>query len=150
MREIRGDIFDVEADAICVTTNMMINKLGAAVMGRGLALGFAQRYPALPALLGEDVRYRNGRVFSLRIAGEPRAIVSLPTKASWRDPSTIELVEKSVQGLVRLAHFHGWSKVVLPRPGCGLGGLEWADVKKVIEPILDDRFYVITPGGEEA
>lgn len=144
MREIRGDIFDVEADAICVTTNMVTGRFGA-VMGRGLALGFAQKYPTLPALLGEDIRYRQGKVFAVRLHGEPRAIINLPTKGHWRNPSSIELVEASIRSLVKLTDFNEWSKVVLPRPGCGLGGLDWKDVKAVIEPLLDDRFYVITP-----
>jgi len=35
-------------------------------------------------------------------------------------------------------------KVYLPRPGCGYGYLDWEIVKKELEPILDDRFIVIT------
>lgn len=145
MREIKGNIFDVQADAICVTTNMMVDRFGSAVMGKGIALSFAQRYPTLKAFFGKDLRYRKGQVFAARVPGEARAIINLPTKRDWRNPSDVLLIEISALALVRLTDFNEWARVVLPRPGCGLGGLRWEDVKKVLEPILDDRFYIITP-----
>lgn len=146
MKEIRGDIFaQYDADAICVTTNTECDRYGMAIMGKGLALSFAKRYPTLKAFFGEDIRYRNGKVFIARVPNEDRAIVNFPTKWEWRNPSSLELIKASALALVRLADFHKWEKVVLTRPGCGLGGLKWEDVKRVIEPILDDRFYIITP-----
>lgn len=33
--------------------------------------------------------------------------------------------------------------VAIPRPGCGSGGLQWATVRPVIEPILESDRYVI-------
>jgi len=40
-----------------------------------------------------------------------------------------------------------FSRVVMTRPGCGNGGLSWEGVRKALEPILDDRFIVVTPRG---
>jgi hypothetical protein len=37
-----------------------------------------------------------------------------------------------------------WQHIVMPRPGCGNGGLDWADVEPVLSKLLDDRFTVIT------
>lgn len=146
MKEIKGDIFSQhDADAMCVTTNTEVDRFGLAVMGKGIALSFAQRYPSLRGFFGEDIRYRNGKVFAARVPNEGRAIINLPTKWKWRNPSDIELIERSVRDLERLATFNGWEKVVLPRPGCGLGGLHWVEVKPILETILDDRFFVITP-----
>lgn len=146
MKEIRGNIFNQhDADAICVTTNMEVKQGNLAIMGRGIALEFTKQYPTLQAFFGEDVRYRRGAVFAARVPGEARAIVNFPTKTKWSLPSSLELVIQSAKSLVILTDFNGWTKVILPRPGCGLGGLKWEDVKAVLEPILDDRFYIITP-----
>lgn len=40
------------------------------------------------------------------------------------------------------------SFLILPRPGCGNGRLRWEDVRKILEPILDDRFTVVRWKGE--
>ena len=56
--------------------------------------------------------------------------------------SDINLIDKSIKQLVELTNQMGWETVVLPRIGCGNGGLNWDDVKPVIEPYLDHRFIV--------
>jgi hypothetical protein len=45
--------------------------------------------------------------------------------------------------LVIIANQLNLSHIYLTPPGCGCGQLDWADVKAVIEPILDDRFIVV-------
>jgi hypothetical protein len=56
----------------------------------------------------------------------------------------IDIIVQSAKELVKLADHNKWSKVYLPRPGCGAGELTWADVKPAIENILDNRFIVCT------
>lgn len=174
MKEITGNIFspDLGADAICVTTNGCLRANGELVMGAGIAQQFAERYPNLPRVLGlavKDFRYKRDYRPYLEPGDDPNhvyihwtwdwdggspglsqdpepLVVSYPTKHDWRYQSDPELIERSARELVKVADYLGLKKVVLPRPGCGLGGLRWRDVKKVIEPILDDRFYIITPG----
>ncbi len=151
MIEIKGDIFaQTDADAICVTTNGVVKANGELVMGRGIAQQFAERYPNLPRILGDlvssDTYWNKGNhVHGIIYGLEPYSLVSFPTKENWKDPSQLWLVQRSAKELVAYADKMGWKKIVLTRPGCGLGGLEWTDVKKVIGPILDDRFYIITP-----
>lgn len=155
MKEIKGNIFDItDADAICVTTNGIVKSNGELVMGAGIAKQFAERFPSLPSDLGKAVREYGNVVLSNR-AWEMTPnnwdntpsyyVVSFPTKNHWKDPSPMWLIKRSAEQLVIAADRMHWEKIVLPRPGCGLGGLKWEDVKKMIEPILDDRFYIITP-----
>lgn len=63
----------------------------------------------------------------------------------WMSRSHPFLIEVSARLLAELAKDHGWQSVVLPRPGCGAGGLRWEDIKPRLESQLDDRFYVISP-----
>jgi O-acetyl-ADP-ribose deacetylase (regulator of RNase III) len=147
MKEIKGNIFDVkDADAICVTTNGVVKANGELVMGKGIALEFAKRYPGLAAHFGKVVKYNGNRVFMFMTEPDQAQVVSFPTKNHWKDGSDIDLIIQSAKELVYLTTRYSWVKVVLPRPGCGLGGLDWEkEVKPAIENILDDRFYIITP-----
>ena len=58
--------------------------------------------------------------------------------------SEMSLIEQSCRELVELTDYKGWQKVVVPRPGCGGGGLEWEEVKTILERHFDERFHVIT------
>ncbi len=53
------------------------------------------------------------------------------------------LIKTSLKQLLFLANEHEWKTVVIPRPGCGYGGLDWEQVKVVLELYLDDRFIVV-------
>lgn len=55
----------------------------------------------------------------------------------------IGLIRTSLKQLTSLADEHEWKSVVLPRPGCGYGGLNWEQVKAELELYLDDRFTVV-------
>jgi hypothetical protein len=54
----------------------------------------------------------------------------------------LELIKQSARELMALIEEQGWKQVYLPRPGCFLGRLDWAQVKPAIENILDDRVIV--------
>lgn len=158
MKEIKGDIFaQHDADAICVTTNGVVKANGELVMGAGVAKQFAIRFPKLPYAFGQlnicggnhvyrVPEYSPGTSADLKMKeSKTPYICSFPTKHHWKDASDLKLIKRSAEELKGWADTMGWTKVVLTRPGCGLGGLQWSQVKAVLEPILDDRFYIITP-----
>ncbi|MBR4421048.1 MAG: hypothetical protein IKS69_00765 [Erysipelotrichaceae bacterium] len=131
-------------EAMTVTTNGMIKSNGHAVMGAGIAKTVDQRYH-VSGTLAKHLR-ENGNTPADLGVHDGFHILSYPTKDDWRNPSTLQLIMKSAQLIVKLADELNLTKIYMVPPGCGLGGLNWAtQVKPAIENILDDRFIVISP-----
>ncbi len=73
-------------------------------------------------------------------------IVSFPVEENpWSAPD-LKLLARSARELRDLADGMGWCRIVVPRPGCGGGGLDWSEVRPVVAEFFDDRFFVITAG----
>ena len=152
MREITGDIFKIYSWsstpstaklALCVTTNGVVKKRNKnAVMGAGIAKAFAGRYPQLPAILGRKLIESGNQVHHLLSLGNVD-IISFPTKHHWRDRSDLNLIIISTRTLAILASSEPDCTFVLPKPGCGLGGLSWSEVKNMLSPILPDNCWII-------
>lgn len=146
MKEITGDLFNQECDAICITTNGVIKKDGSLVMGKGCALEAKEKYPILSSLLPVYIAL-NGNIPILvdkKALKSPYHIISFPTKNHWKDKSDLNLILKSCDHLMKIIDFSNLEKVILPRPGCGCGGLDWTIVKEKIQTVLDDRVYIIS------
>lgn len=155
MIERRVDLWDAgkDADAVCITTNGTITGRHLGVMGRGCALEAAERYNAEQQHAGHRLwtlqrrlgRYleANGNKVGVLVPPPPYTLVVFPVKHEWMQPADIELIKTSAVQLVELADRLGWKQVVLPRPGCGNGGLNWDDVLPAIRCTLDDRFTVV-------
>lgn len=151
MLEQQGDLWRVLADARCITTNGVTRPSdGAAAMGKGCALEARRNYPGVDHYLGLLLNANGNHVYVImEEAKEPRPsgtwfLVSFPTKHHWRDKSDLNLIRQSCAELMTLADEHpNWKTILLPRPGCGAGGLAWPTVRKAITPLLDDRVVVI-------
>lgn len=155
MIEIQGDYWEEVKkggyDAIVCTTNKIVKANGELVMGVGIALDFKKKFPFLPKKWGEILNKRGqnqgiivSQVFDIfNENGSQKYVVAFPTKQDWRNDSDITLIRKSSQQLKFLVDALGLKKVLMTRPGCGMGKLKWDDVKKEIGGFLDDRFYVI-------
>lgn len=80
-------------------------------------------------------------------------MITFPTKSDWRFKSELKLIERSllyflikVLMLDKIAEETKIEKPTFyfPRPGCGNGGLDWKDVKSLMEKYLrEDRFVVV-------
>ena len=144
MLEITGDIWGQKCDWLCITTNGIIKSNGHAVMGKGIALQAAQRFPNIDLLLAQSIKVRGNVVSALLKAPDGRIIISFPTKNNWRSPSDIELIRKSANQLKKNFDKMAIKPIVLlPRPGCSNGQLEWAEVKEILTPILVDKEFLI-------
>lgn len=163
MKEAEGNIWDHQSayDAIVITTNGFVKKNGEAVMGKGIALEATQRYPSFPKLLGEHLQQYGNIVglfefWDFETGPKLANIFTMPVKPEygpmgrpgWQAKADIHLILFSLGMLVRLADEKNsqFRKILMPRPGCGNGGLKWEFVKPVIEPYLDDRFTVMNFG----
>lgn len=136
---------------ICILTNCNTNSRGEAIMGRGIAAEAKARFPELPKLIGSLIGNPNTTVCTTDVypLGKHRMVV-FPTKYNYWEPSSIDLIVGSCKQLVRYIQGNYLvcdgvlsSRVYLPRPGCGNGGLEWDYVKRHIDSLLDDRVIVV-------
>ena len=146
----KGDLFDSDVEAYVNTVNCV------GVMGRGVALQFKKRYPDNFKVY-EGVCKRNemlpGKmlVYETSSTVSPKYIINFPTKRHWRGASRIEDIETGLSDLVNVIQSKGIASIALPPLGCGLGGLNWDDVRVRLESALgrlnDVRIEVYEPSG---
>ena len=132
--------FDPEIYYRVITTNGNIKSNGEAVMGRGIALQAAERYPELPTLLGNYIK-RGGNSVCIN---SDHKIIMFPTKNKWWEKSNCELIKKSCKDLFILCIQWNIKDIVMPMVGCSNGGLKWDNVKEIIYKELISDFFDVT------
>ncbi len=141
MLEALGDIW-AHADRgvpIVITVNGSLTRDGRAVFGRGVAREAVISHPGLALKLGRMLAEQGSHVFDLGCG-----IISFPVEeTAWSLPD-LRIISRSAQELRELTDLSGWPRIVVPRPGCGGGGLAWEDVRPLLEPWFDERFIVIS------
>lgn len=65
-------------------------------------------------------------------------IACLATKDDWRNPSKLEWVETGLKQLVVFSMQVNRCHIAIPRLGCGSGGLDWCEVKPVVERVFNN------------
>lgn len=134
-------LFDIRAEAYCITTNGQITKNGKAVMGRGVALSAKKRFAGIDINLANSIKMYGNRP---NIIYNKPVIINLPTKHTWSSTGDYLLIDNSLYELVKLVNYFGFRSVALPKPGCSNAKLQWRKVKILCEKHLDDRFIVST------
>lgn len=139
MTEETGDLWAwLDKAPLAVTTNGTVNRKGECPMPRGCARQARERFPDLPAILGRQLAAYGNHVCELG-----HGLLSFPVEEHWLERPDPRLIARSAAELRAIADERGWTRVVLPRPGCGGGGLEWREVRELLAPHLDDRFLVV-------
>jgi hypothetical protein len=171
MKERKADLFatimEEGVDAICITTNSHYTEDGEACMGGGCAGVCARRWPETSLRLGKCLKNfgtnvpfvigaldKEGNYIepSLKIIKEKKfktLIISFPTIDSLLEGAKLSLIKQSAEELVKMVYRFELKGIVCPRMGVGIGGLVWADVKPIVEPLLDDRFTIVSFDHEE-
>jgi hypothetical protein len=143
MKEIQGDLWEYYDRGmwVCITTNGFVTQKGKLVMGRGCAKEARDKLPGIDRQWGTLVKHYGNIPFEL----PARRVISFPVKRHFKDLADLELIEKSANAIKRIVETYNIKKVIIPRPGCGWGYLEWEDVKPVLERVFtDDRFVIIS------
>ena len=132
--EMIGDIWNHTADDtyVVVTTNLETNKLGHAVMGTGIAKECKLKYPEIPSLLGDSIKSGHKGIVKF----DQFNIIAFPTKYHWYYRSSPDLIINSASELKAVLDENPEMQIVMPRPGCGNGGLKWSAVKPLLDEIL--------------
>lgn len=140
MLETFGDIWEHSGTSvIAITSNGSVTPDGRAIFGLGVARQAAVRFPGLAEKLGRLLIKNGNHAFDL-----DNGIVTFPVEETpWSLPD-LRIIERSAQELRQLADHTGWQRIIVPRPGCGGGGLAWRDVKPLVAPWFDQRFTVIS------
>jgi O-acetyl-ADP-ribose deacetylase (regulator of RNase III) len=129
---LKGDMWDYPADARVNTINCV------GVMGKGVALEFARRYPRMVSAyrgLCKGGKITPGCVWVYPIA-EDLHILNVATKNDWRKNSRYVWIEAALAELRK--HIKGYGVVTVPALGCGNGGLNWVLVKPMVQVYLGD------------
>lgn len=157
MIEAKGNMWnDPNPDAFVITTNGFVKNNGQAVMGRGCAKEAVQYWPQFPLWLGTQLKTNGNHVYFFyalpwkKNPGKAISVFSFPVKHNWYEKADIDLIHQSCIELVEDVEF--WSqgennpyklnRIVMPRPGCGNGKLDWNKIKPILLKYLDDRFIV--------
>lgn len=129
LRYVNSGIFSSPARVLVNTVNTV------GVMGKGIALEFKKRYPAMYE------RYRDlcmagelsvGRLWLWRHAD--RWVLNFPTKKHWRNPSKPEYIEAGLKKFVDTYRIQGIDSISFPLLGCGNGGL---DFDTQVQPLME-------------
>lgn len=70
---------------------------------------------------------------------KPNFIINFPTKDHWRGKSTIPFIRDGLRDLVDTIVRLEIRSIAVPPLGCGNGGLDWAEVR----PIIEEAFAVL-------
>jgi O-acetyl-ADP-ribose deacetylase (regulator of RNase III) len=138
-----GDIFHLEN-----VRNYAHGCNCAGAMGKGIAVEFKKRYPEMYkqyknlCLKGEFIpgsifpyNYGNGYVFNLG------------TQLNWKTKADLNSIASALDKMLLFSQQHDIHNIALPKIGAGLGGLDWGNVKTMIEEVSssysDQDLYIV-------
>lgn len=139
IKETGGNLFEAKTEVLVNAVNCV------GVMGKGIALQFKQKFPVdyfkayKHACQNGELTIGKVQVFELKNAQtNPLYIINFPTKNHWREQSRIEYIESGLHSLVEAVEQYEIKSIAMPALGCGLGGLDWNEVKPLIEQAFVD------------
>ena len=127
----RTSILKSQAQTVVNTVNTV------GVMGKGLASALKARHPGMFRAYRElckEKRFDVGQLWLWK--GPEQWVLNFPTKKHWRNPSKLSYIDAGLKKFVASYEQRGIREIAFPRLGCGNGGLEWREVRPLIEQYL--------------
>ncbi|MDJ0615460.1 MAG: macro domain-containing protein [Calothrix sp. MO_192.B10] len=149
----QGNLLEEKTEAIVNTVNCV------GVMGKGIALQFKRAYPENFRQYAKACKagmVQPGRMFTVATGSlfNPRYIINFPTKRHWKAKSKIEDIQSGLIALIAEVKQLGITSIAIPPLGCGNGGLNWKEVKPLIESAFaqlpDVQVIIFEPVGAPA
>jgi len=128
----KGNLLEDDAETLVNAVNTV------GVMGAGIARQFKEKFPDMfvvyeSACQRGELQLGTMHVVQVKENDTTRYIINFPTLAHWSDKSTLATIESGLADLVRVVQEKGIQSIAIPPLGCGVGGLEWEDVRLLIE-----------------
>lgn len=150
-----SNIYYRKSDIFTSTTQVIVNTVNCeGYMGKGLALAFKQRYPAMFPIYQQECKTGKLRI------GRPTLyqksipwILNFPTKNTWRANSRLEYLKKGLEYFVANYKKAGITSIAFPKLGAQNGKLSWDDVGPLMVKYLSqtdlDVYIYIADGDKE-
>lgn len=136
IRYLQGNLLESDAEAWVNPVNTV------GVMGAGLARTIRQHFPVdyqryVQACSSGELTI--GKVLvTLPALARPKYLIHFPTKRHCRNPSQMRWIVLGLKHLCETLVERNIQSVAIPALGCGLGGLQWCEVRCEIECVLCD------------
>ena len=133
IKYMKGTVFNTRAQTIVNAVNCV------GVMGAGIALEFKLRYPEMFNDYVEQCRSKRIKtgVPSLYKYSDNEFIMNFPTKGHWKYPSKIQWIDEGLKYFVNNYKRMNIKSIAFPKLGTNNGGLDWNDVKILMEKYLE-------------
>jgi O-acetyl-ADP-ribose deacetylase (regulator of RNase III) len=143
-----GDIFTSKAQVIVNPVNCK------GVMGKGLALAFKERYPAMFSVYQKECREGILRIGRPTLYKESNPwILNFPTKDNWKASSKLVYIQEGLEYFVTNYHKAGIQSIAFPKLGTQHGKLSWEEVGPLMAQYLSqidiEVSIYITKGDQE-
>lgn len=133
LRFVKGNLFESKAQTLVNTVNCR------GVMGKGVAFEFKKRFPEMYEDYRKNCKQSKVQLGELTFYDNTTPwVINFPTKYHWKSNSKLNDIETGLKELVR--NYKDWeiTSLAMPALGCGHGGLDWGDVRPLIEQHLGD------------
>lgn len=137
----KGDIFESKTDAYVNPVNLF------GAMNEGLSSDFRVEFPEnfkTYKTLSDKGETSFGKMVLHKVEKQENptyeglTIINFPTKSSWKWNSKLEYIEMGLKDLVKVIKENNIKSIAIPGLGCGLGQLNWSDVKPLMEKYLEE------------